>query len=161
MNDREDRSPDINKNSGVLTASPRNEHPEDAARPQKIEAPKPLTPKQKVEAITPPSEKISSNTSGPAAEGMLSLKLQDVGGYLPIAHSARQAPARQNLELRHGEFFLLALLELANPRPYPMMNHYGCLITDLIRNKYVDLSVAFLLTYTISIQSLLSLFQAR
>lgn len=61
--------------------------------------PKPLTPKEKVEAITPKEEQ---NPSRPDKIPLLSPAFSHAGGYLPVAHRASKAPAKQNLELRHG-----------------------------------------------------------
>ena len=118
MNDREDQKPDIDISRDNLTAGPCTGQPKAAPRPQTIEAPKPLTPKQKVEAITPASETTSSNTGSPVIRSLLYLQRQNAGGCLPIAHRARQAPAQQSLELHHGELFPLLALIFLVPNPF-------------------------------------------
>lgn len=134
MNDREDQEPGINDSKDYLTAGPCARQPKTAPRPQTFEAPKPLTPKQKVKAITPASETTLSKIGGPVSKGLLCLQLQNAGGCLPIAHCARQAPAQQSLELHHGGSFPLQTLNYSSQTRF-YDEPLRMLITDLIRIK--------------------------
>lgn len=125
----------------IPKAIPRIEHPKDAKKPQpeaapaekvtsiaprssapaetvEAPAPKPLTPKEKIKAITPIEEQASSRTGDKAAIMKLNLSLNQPGGCLPIDHRASKAPAKQELELRHGKSNShSAQARLQNPSP--------------------------------------------
>lgn len=133
----------------------RTKHPTDVQRPHKNEAPilptrmgtnkdkevekpapKPLTPREKIEAITPRTEPAFRNDIADAPSQELSRGLLYTGSYLSITHRASRAPATQSLELRHGKFSSLlycftAILNLA--RFYDEI--FRMLITDLFRMR--------------------------
>jgi len=110
----------------ALTAGRRTEHPKDATRPQISEAPKlstragsgeaagskpssdstkatlpkPLTPGEKIKAITHFDE--AASTSDKGKDLKLNLGFNKSAGCLPTNHRANKAPAKQELELCHG-----------------------------------------------------------
>lgn len=112
---------------GAQKAVPRIEHPKDDPSPQTVEAikpvkktnppgskssgpakpakapvPKPLTPREKIYAITPEKAQTSTGAGNKATNPKLTVGLTKPGGCLPINHRASKAPAKQELELRHG-----------------------------------------------------------
>lgn len=83
-------------------ADPSRTESASASEHHEFNPPKPLTPREKMKAITCAADVKPSNTN----RGTMFTAGHDIYrhvGCLPIAHRASKAPATQTLELRHGQ----------------------------------------------------------
>jgi len=98
-----------------------------------------MTPKEKLEAVTPPE--MRSSNSDQTMIFKLNIGLSKSSGCLPIDHRARNAPAEQELGLRHGKS-KHSLLHSSQAQPFlnvsalPFNDEiFRMLITDLFRMR--------------------------
>lgn len=79
---------------------PRHTEVVDPAVKKADDIPKPLTPKEKIRAITPESGE--DNKGHSVCSPRPGFQFYHTGGYLPLTYRANQAPAKQSLGLCHG-----------------------------------------------------------
>jgi hypothetical protein len=127
----------------LLKTGPHTWHSTDAERPHTSEASfshdkrdndrnqaaeksasRPLTPREKIEAITPTVDKTSGDAETNVSVKKSGRDLVFTGGHLPITHRASRAPARQSLELCHGKCWPHPSQALS-ATPF-MMKYFGC-----------------------------------